>query len=486
MTAGVGRSDFVERHGLWSAEQADAAKEVAEIIASGEVELVRFSFPDQHGLLRGKALIGEAAVEALHNGVNMVTTLLAKDTAHKTVYPVFTQGGGFDMPEMTGAGDFVMVADPLTFRRLPWAPGTGWMLCDIYWPDGGAIPFSTRDILRRAEADLTSAGYDYLAGLEVEFHLFEMKNPQLEAAAATQPALPPEVSILAHGFHYLTEDRFDELEPAVELIRNAVLELGLPLRSTEVEFGPSQCEFTFRPLSALAAADCMVQFRSAVKQVARRHGLHATFMCKPSLPNLFASGWHLHQSLVDRATGLNAFMPENDTELFSSVGRHFVAGLLKHARASTLFAAPTINAYKRYQPNSLAPERVAWSLDNRGAMLRALGGPQDSGTRIENRTGEPAANPYLYIGSQILAGLDGLKSAAEPQDPTDTPYILNGAERLPRSIMEAVAALRGDAFFRDQFGEAFVDYYLFIKEAEIARFLSAVTDWEQAEYFEMY
>jgi glutamine synthetase len=145
----------------------------------------------------------------------------------------------------------------------------------------------------------------------------------------------------------------------------------------------------------------MVLFRSAVKHIARRHGYHATFMCRPKLPNVFASGWHLHQSLVSRAGGENAFMAKDGGEALSPFGRAYLAGLLQHARASTVFTTPTINGYKRYRAYSLAPDRAIWGRDNRGVMIRVLGGAGDSATRLENRIGEPAANPYLYMASQI-------------------------------------------------------------------------------------
>src|SRR5207253_7261691 len=129
-----------------------------------------------------------------------------------------------------------------------------------------------------------------------------------------------------------------------------IVALGLPLRSIEVEFGPSQCEFTFSPMVGLAPADAMVLFRSAVKQIARRHGYHATFMCRPKLPNVFASGWHLHQSIVSRASGENAFAAKDSGEVLSTFGHAYLAGLLEHARASAVFATPTINGYKPHRP----------------------------------------------------------------------------------------------------------------------------------------
>src|SRR5579863_1474685 len=164
-------ASFVERHGLWSAEQARQAKAVTQQIKRDKLELVRFSFADQHGVLRGKTLLAADALAAMASGVTMTTTLLAKDTAHKTAYPVFTAGGGFGMAEMQGGGDFLMIADPATFCVLPWAPNTGWLLCDIFFSNGKPVPFSTRRILQEALARLKAAGFDLLAGLAVEFHL---------------------------------------------------------------------------------------------------------------------------------------------------------------------------------------------------------------------------------------------------------------------------------------------------------------------------
>ena len=198
---------------------------------------MRFSFADQHGVLRGKTLLAGESASAMKSGVNMTTTLLAKDTAHKTVFPVFTAGGGFNMPEMQGGADFVMVPDPATFRVLPWAPNTGWLLCDIYFANGKPVPFSSRRLYREALSRLSTAGFDFLAGLEVEFHLFGITNPHLAPEDATWPPAPPDVSLLAQGYQLLTETRFDQIDGALEPIRKAVEALGLPLRSIEIRAG---------------------------------------------------------------------------------------------------------------------------------------------------------------------------------------------------------------------------------------------------------
>ncbi|MGA8969404.1 MAG: glutamine synthetase family protein [Pseudolabrys sp.] len=483
-------ASFVEHHGLWSDAQAKAAEQVERIIKKEKLEVVRFSFGDQHGVLRGKTLLASEAANAMRAGVTMTTTLLAKDTAHRTVYPVFTPGGGFAMTEMQGGGDFVMVADPSTFRILPWANKTGWMLCDIYFANGKPVPYSTRARCRDALATLAKAGFDFLAGLEVEFYLFKLENPRLAPADATWPPEAPDVSLLTQGYQYLTESRFDMLDPAVAIIRRSIEQLGLPLRSVEIELGPSQCEFTFRPQAGLAAADGMVLFRAAVKQIARRNGYLASFMCRPALPNVMSSGWHLHQSLVETKTGRNAFTFDH-SDVLSTIGKYYLGGLLAHARAAAVFTTPTINGYKRYRPNSLAPDRAIWARDNRGVMIRVLGQPGDPATRLENRVGEPAANPYLYVASQIYSGLDGIARRVDPGPSADTPYEAVAA-LLPKNLSEALTALRADEVLRAGFGAAFVDYLTHIKAAELERFRketddrAEVTAWEQKEYFDLF
>ena len=194
-----------------------------------------------------------------------------------------------------------------------------------------------------------------------------------------------------------------------------------------------------------------------------------------------SSGWHLHQSLAKG--GRNAFSAERED--LSDVGKHYLAGLLAHARAACAFSTPTINGYKRYRPYSLAPDRVIWGKENRGALLRVIGAPGSSATRIENRTGEPAANPYLYFASQIYSGLDGMATRASPPPAAETPYEAK-AELLPRTLTEALQALREDKVLRAGVGEAFVDYYCRIKDAEIARYNLEVSDWEHREYFVLF
>jgi glutamine synthetase len=473
---------FVEKHGLWSDAQRDAYTALTERLKRHDVQVVRFSFPDQHGLLRGKTLVVDEALKALTSGVTLTSTLFAKDTSHRTVFPVFSAGGGFDMPEMQGAADTLLVADPETFRVLPWAPHTGWVLCDVYFSSGEPVPFATRHLYRRALERLAKHGYRFMSGLEVEFHIFAVNDARTKPEHAGQPGEPPDVELLTHGYQYLTELRYDAVDSVMETIRCAIAGLGLPVRSLEIEYGPSQFEFTFAPTVGVKSADDMVLFRSAVKQICQRNGYHATFMCRPRIPNVVSSGWHLHQSLVGADDGRNAFMPPEPSGMLSTIGERYLAGLLAHAQGATAFSTPTINGYKRYRPYSNAPDRANWGRDNRGVMVRVLGGWDDAATRLENRVGEPTANPYLYFASQVLSGLDGIERQLPLPASADMPYE-TPAHALPRTLSDALVALRADECLREGFGSTFVDYFCKLKEAEINRFNLEVTEWEHREYF---
>jgi len=476
---------FVQQHGLWSDEQRRAANELIAQVAKDQLTSTRLSFPDLHGLLRGKTLLVDALSGAMEEGCSITSTLLLKDTSHHTVAPIFSEGAGIDSKDLQGGADVVMVPDPCTFRRLPWSPNTGWMLCDLYFADGRPVEVSTRRIARSAMSVLEAGGFEFVSGLEVEFHLTKLIDPRLSLEDSGQPGSPPSVSLLHQGYAYLTEQRFDSIEPLLDMLRRDCLSLGLPLHSMELEFGPSQCEFVFRPGKGIGPADDMIVFRNAVKQISRRQGYHATFMCRPQFPNAMSSGWHLHQSLVHRDTGQNAFANPAEGRGLSSVGRQFLAGLLAGAGGATAFTTPTINGYKRYRANSLAPDRIAWGEDNRGAMLRVLARGPAAATRIENRVGEPAANPYLYLASQVITGLSGIVQKRSPPPSVDMPYEAK-AEPLPTSLEAALRLLDESKLMRDGFGDAFVDYFLMIKRAEVARYNSTVTDWEQREYFDLF
>ena len=473
---------------------------IEQQLRAGQINALRFAWADQHGILRGKTVIGDAALSALKTGVSITSTLIAKDTSGRTVFPVFAaSGNGFGIPALKGAADVLMVPDASTYRQLPWADKTGWVLCDLVYSGsqaddsknhGEPVPFCTRHLLRTALDKAIARGWIFNVGIEVELHIFRRLSNDWDDSEAASPGVPgraPEVALLNPGYQYLAEQRFDLMETALAPLRTQLLALGLPIRTMEVEFGPSQCEITLDVLPGLAAADAFVLLRSAVKQICQRLGFHATFMCRPRIDHVMSSGWHLHQSLANADTQRNCFIPTalDGTNPLAPVGMQYLAGLIAHAQAATVFAVPTINGYKRFRPNSLAPDRVLWGRDNRAAMLRVLGQVGDKASRIENRVGEPAANPYLYLSSQLLAGLDGVSNAMVAPPSADAPYETPAAT-LPNDLHAALRALDSSRLYRDAYGEGFVDYFITLKRAELARYEQEVSAWEQREYFEFF
>ncbi|KIN70677.1 L-glutamine synthetase [Sulfitobacter noctilucae] len=472
----------IARAGLLDSADIDrSAALVAEAEAAG-LETIRVLFTDQNGILRGKTVVASALTSVLADGLAAPSTLLLKDTSHRTVFPVW-QADGDVAGGMRGAGDVLMVPDPATFRVLPWAPHSAWLLCDLRYRDGAEMPMCTRGILRNATARLADQAKALVVGLEVEFHVFRVLDPRLEHTDATMPAQPPITQNIAQGYQFLTEQNYDALEPVMDSLRRALQGLGLPIRSMEVEMGPSQIEFTFDPADPMTHADNMVMLRTAVKEICQRQGLHATFMCKPALPNAAASGWHLHQSLVDVATGANLFMPEGQG--ITNTASAWIAGLLAHAAAGCLLSTPTVNGYKRYQPHQLAPNRIVWGRDNRGAMIRGLMSQGDLASRIENRVAEPTANPYLLFASQIIAGMDGLAQGMQAPMAVEDPYDA-AATALPESLLAAIEAFGASALYRQALGGDFVEYLCRIRRAEWDRYHLTVSAWEQQEYFSLY
>ncbi|GAB4039577.1 MAG: glutamine synthetase family protein [Rubrivivax sp.] len=459
---------------------ADAALKRVREAGAGRV---RIGWCDLHGWLRGKTLLPRALPAALREGLGLVGTLLLKDSADRTAFEVFEPGGapaGFG-----GAANLLLKPDPDSFRLLPWAPGTGWMRAQPFFADGTPVPQDPRRVLQRALSRLADAGYGLRCGLEVEFHVYRITDPGLDPAHAHWPPEPPQVELLHPGWQLLSEAHADRCEPVFAIVQQVAEGLGLPLRSLEVELGPSQVEAVFDAMDALAAADAMVDFRNGVQQALRRAGYHASFVCRPPFEGIMSSGWHLHQSLV-HADGRNAFADPQAP--LSATGRHWLAGLLAHARAATVFGTCTTNGFGRFRPHALAPMAVRWGRDNRGAMLRLVGGPGDPATRIENRIGEPAANPYAYIAAQIHCGLDGLACRLEPPPPTESPYADDGAQPLPTRLGEALDALLDDPMLPDAMGREFTEVYVQVKRQEQARRDAADDDaqFDRREYFSRY
>ena len=319
-------------------------------------------------------------------------------------------------------------------------------------------------------------------GLEVEFHVFEIDDLALDHASAAMPNAPVKTRNIAPGFQFLTEQRFDRVSSVLELLRAPLQAIGLPLQSLELEMGPSQLELTFAPDAPDVQARRMIMLRTAVKEICARAGLHASFMCRPVVENAAASGWHIHQSvLADDGTNL---MAPDETGI-SPTASSWMAGLLKYAEATCLLTTPTVNGYKRYQPFQLAPDRICWGRDNRGAMIRALFDESPEAARIENRVAEPAANPYFVFAAQIHAGLAGINEGLSAPAPVEASYSAD-VPRLPTDMGTAIQAFEESDFVKSAFGSDFAQYYTTLKRAEWTRYLAALSDWEAREYFDLF
>ncbi|WP_099023715.1 glutamine synthetase family protein [Mycolicibacterium palauense] len=475
-------SSFIAEHGLWTAEQQEAAQQLGARVREMNLRQIRISWGDQHGILRGKTLEVDHFLTALENGKDFQTATLIFDTTNNPAIPPF-EAHGFGDPRLTGLPDGVLVPDPTTFHELPWAERTGWVLSDLYYRNGDRVPFDTRGVLQHQLAALAADGYTFTTGVELEFYITRMVDPKLGFADSGYPPAPPVVTALSHGYQYLTENRGDEADAILSVLRDHLVALGMPLATIEDEWGPGQVELSFDPLPGIQSADNVLLIRSAIKQLCRRHGYHATFMSRPAFDHVVSSGWHLHQSLG--VAGQSNVFPGKDGALLSDTAMNYMGGLLANARASSLLTTPTVNGYKRYIANSFAPDRIAWSEENRGAMVRVSGARGDATTHLENRIGEPAANPYLYLASQLISGRDGLARKLDPGPPVDEAYNAD-APLVPASLQEALGYFQGSELMRRELGDPFVDYLTALKKMEVSRFNAAVTDWEQREYFEVY
>jgi glutamine synthetase len=489
---------FIEAHDLWSDEQRRQADDLKRRIEKSELHLMRMAWADPHGASRAKAVTLPAFIGALTTGYNINVATSTLDASGARIFSSFTRGGGMGLPEMTGSPNLIIVPDPGTFRVLPWAPGVGWVLCDEYFTNGAPFYFSPRQLLRRQIERLASRNLQLMVGLEIEWYLLRAVEA-LSDAHIGGPGVrgrPIGTAPIEPGYVLHSESNMDAMQPVLSALVAAFEKIDLPLRSIENEFGPGQVECTFAARPALEAADHAFLFRAATRQVCRRMGYLASFMCRPALKGYYANGWHLHQSLVDRDKGRNLFTPMHETERLSPVGCAFLGGLLAHAVPSSVFAVPTINGYRRFRPNSLAPDRATWCYDHRGVMVRVLGGMGDAATRLENRMGEPAANPYLYILAQIVAGLDGIDSGIDPGQADEEPYSAD-RPKLPKSLPAALDALERDSLFRAQLGDVFIDYFVKLKRNEAGRLAQWLKDtrsqegdeptqWEQNEYFDFF
>jgi glutamine synthetase len=486
---GIGRPDFVEQCHLWDDRQTELAAQIEKALP--EIDRIRVAFCDPHGLVRSKTLTPAAFRSVLRNGMDFSPGPFIFDTGHAVAVDFLAEDPGVGVRELTGAGDFVVVPDPRTFQVLPGDGGrTAWVLGDEYLRDGSPHPLSSRHLLRRVLRRYADRQLEPVIGLEVEWYLTRLLDGPAGNAGngfGSQGAAPSVAAVDA-GYQFNLDTYADVLAGVLDPLAAALRELGLPLRTVEHESGPGQVEITFDPLGALDAADAMLLFRTVARRECGRRGHHASFMALPALDSFDPSGWHLHQSVLNAATRRNIFAADDATEGLSADGKAYVEGLLARARDYCLLSVPTVNGYRRLAADfTLAPTEIGFEYESRHAMVRVLGA--GGTTHLENRVGEPCANPYLAVAAQLSAGLDGIEGL------TGTPAPGSG-ERLPLSLREALAAFRQSAHPARLLGEPLARTLVKLKESEAGRFEAwvaetgadpaEVTQWEHQEYFAVY
>jgi glutamine synthetase len=370
----------------------------------------------------------------------------------------------------SGLPDISAYPDLDTLTDLPWEPGALWCLADTTVLGGLPAEESPREVARRVAAKLGELGLGAIVGPELEFYLLEQDDsaPQGWRRYADAP-----------GNVYVVGRKGDPRGVLLTMLRY-LRDASLRVTAANHEFCGGQFEINLYHSDLLDAADRAFRMKSAVQEIARHEGMLATFMAKP-FNDEGGSGFHLHVSLVDEE-GTNIFGDPDGEHGLSDTGRYAIGGVLAHASGLAAILNPTINSYKRFGPDTLAPWLIDWGLDNRSAMVRI---PPERGaaSRMEVRLGDATANPYLMIAAIGAAIYLGIRDKVEPQAPLEGyGYDPESAPMLPQSLPEALDALAADTGLREVLGDFFVESFLAYKRNEVDRFAHHVTDWEFREY----
>ena len=434
---------------------------------------------DTHGVMRGKRVPIQQLTFLLEHGMALcdVFWVLHIDDSDRVLRP---QGHvGYFPNAAQGYPDIVGVLDVGTVRVVPWHPDTALLICDWELPHGGGpVPIAPRQLLRNVVDRATSLGFTPMSALELEFYILNEPTGtnHLKRAAELLPLQErPSTYGVVTGSHQ---------EHIGALIRDHMIDYGLPIEACNAETGPGQFEINLHYGPSLAAADDAFLFKSGVKEVAAQAGWLATFMAKPNA-DWAGNSCHVHLSLRD-ADGTGVFYDPAAADGVSETMRHFIGGVLATMHEFTAIMAPTPNSYRRYSPYSWAGSTATWGVDNRSAGLRAIvEGTQ--GTRLEHRQAGGDVNPYLVTAAALAGGLHGIINRIEPAGAVDFDvYSRPRGEvpRVPESLGEALAALTQSKVARDWFGNDFVDHFVEMKRAELEAQARFVTDWEVARYLE--
>jgi glutamine synthetase len=442
----------------------------AEVLANARqwgVDFVHLQFTDIVGIVKAVTIPADQLPGALQNGV-------------------WFDGSSIEGFARIAESDMYLVPDPETFSLVPWSQlqgtRTARLICDVYGPNGEPFKGDPRFLLKRMLARAESMGYVYNTGPELEFFLFPLDQDG-------RPILRPHDR---GGYFDLTTDQAVHVRKDMV---NALRAMGIEVEASHHEVATGQHEIDFRYSNALRSADNAVTFKYALKSVAKKNGLHATFMPKPIF-GVNGSGMHTHQSLMRLADGRNAFTDDTSEYGLSEVALSFIAGQLYHARAMCLVVAPLVNSYKRLVPGYEAPVYISWGRTNRSALIRvpktSKNNPQ--ATRVELRCPDPSCNPYLAFTVMLAAGLDGIQKKMQPPAPIEEDiYHLDKqvleerhVETLPGSLAEAIEAAEADPLIEEALGTHTFSRLVDAKRREWDAYRTHVSDWEIEQYLANY
>lgn len=431
-------------------------EDIIRIVEEEDVEFIRLQFTDMLGTLKNIAITASQLQKALE---------------HQCIFDGSCVEGFIRVEEE----DMYLCPDLSTFEIFPWRPQQGKVarfLCDVCKSDGTPFASDPRQILKRVLQKAEEKGYTLEVGSECEFFLFHMD----------EDGHPTTVTHECAG--YFDIDPVDFGENTRRDIVLTLEEMGFVIESSYHEIAPAQHEIVFRHSEALSAADDIMTFKMVVRTIAKRHGLHATFMPKPKSEN---AGSGMHLNLTMQKDGKNLFLDEQDPYGLSRDAYYFIGGLMKHIGAISLFANPIINSYKRLIPGFEAPVYADWSAKKKSALIR-IPFAREGKKWIELRSPDAAANPYLALAVCLAAGMDGIERQILP--PACTDEKMDGKEtqekperlRLPKSLSEAVEAFAGDDLIQSVIGRELSQKYMQVKKREYQDYCAQVTEWELERY----
>ena len=432
--------------------------DIVRLIEEEDVEFIRLQFTDMFGTFKNVAVTSSQLEKALDN-------------------QCMFDGSSIDGFVRIEESDMYLYPDPDTFQIFPWRPQQGKvarLICDVYRPSKEPFEGDPRYILKKVLARAEELGYTFYAGPECEFFLFHTDDDGMPTTLTHEKA------------GYFDMGPVDLGENARRDMVLTLEEMGFEIEASHHEVAPAQHEIDFRYGPALQIADDIMTFKLTVKTIAKRHGLHATFMPKPRY-GVNGSGMHINMSLSRE--GKNVFADETDPQGLSREAYWFIGGIMEHVKGMTALTNPLVNSYKRLVSGFEAPLHIAWSTTNRSPLIR-IPAPRGEGTRVELRSPDPSANPYLALAVCLAAGLKGIEEqTAPPPSVGQNIFAMSEADReaagiypLPSSLKEALRELEQDAFVMQVLGKKPAETYIQAKRAELEQYARQVTAWELEQY----